>query len=156
VTCLAAAALLAAAWVGGVQGPAESSADIERIRALTREFVLGFNSGDLDRLMAFYADDYVDVNLPQPRQTKAERREYYRQIVDPARLRVEVTPDEIVVAGEYAFARGTIRLERKGSGEEAQRRELRYMEVLRRFPDGWKSIWGIDAETYPAVKERQR
>jgi ketosteroid isomerase-like protein len=141
---------MAAAWGAGAPEQAGRSAtDVAQIRALTREFVLGFNSGDLDRLMSFYADDYVDVNLEKARQTKAERREYYRKIVDPAHLRVDVTPDEIVIAGEYAFARGTIRLERIGEGPPAPPRKLRYMEVLRRFPDGWKSIWGIDAEIYP-------
>jgi ketosteroid isomerase-like protein len=153
VIWLAAATLLATAWGGGAQDQTGgSAADVAQIRALTCEFVLGFNSGDLDRLMSFYADDYLDVNLRKPRQTKAERREYYRKMLDLAHPRVEVTPDEIVIAGEYAFARGTIQLERTGSGQEGSSRELRYMEVLRRFPDGWKSIWGMDAEMYPEPK----
>lgn len=150
MTWLVAAILLATAWDGGCKDPAaQSSADIAKIRALTREFVLGFNSGDLDRLMSFYADDYVDVNLRKPRQTRAERREYYRKIVDPGHLRVAVTPDEIVIAGDYAFARGTIRLERFTGNQGRPARELRYVEVWRRFPEGWKCLWGMDAELYP-------
>jgi ketosteroid isomerase-like protein len=148
VTWLAVATLLASAWGDRRKDPAaQSSADVAQIRALTREFVLGFNSGDLDRLMSFYADDYVDVNLRKPRQTRAERREYYRKIVEPGHLRVDVTPDEIVIAGEYAFARGTIRLERS-TGNQGTARELRYVEVWRRFPEGWKCIWGMDAELH--------
>lgn len=129
-----------------------SDADAAEIRRRTREFVEGFNSGDLDRIMQFYADRYVDVNLRQPVQSKAERREYYRKIVEPGDLQVEVTPEEILVSGSHAFARGTIALRRVTGGAAAPPRELRYMEVWQKFPDGWKSIWGMDAELYPERK----
>jgi len=126
--------------------------DEAEIRRLTREFVEGFNSGDLDRIMAFYADRYVDVNLSQPVQTKAERREYYRKIVEPGDVKVEVTPEEIIVTGQHAFVRGTIQLRRPSQKSDTPSRELRYIEVWQKFPDGWKSIWGMDAELYPDKK----
>ena len=129
-----------------------SGADEAEIRRLTREFVAGFNSGDLDRIMQFYADRYVDVNLSQPVQSKAERREYYRRIVEPGNVKVEVTPEEIIVNGQHAFARGTILLHRLPQESEGAPRKLRYIEVWQKFPDGWKSIWGMDAELYPAKK----
>jgi len=44
------------------------------LRNMAHEFEEGFNSGDVDRIMRFYADTYVDVNLRNPVQTKAERR----------------------------------------------------------------------------------
>ena len=125
-------------------------ADVEEIRTMTREFVEGFNSGDVDRCMRFYADTYVDVNLRQPVQTKAERREYYRKIIERRDTKVEVIPEEIIVHGEYAFVRGTILETRTpAGGAPPQRLELRYMEVDRKFPDGWKAIWGMDADLYP-------
>lgn len=127
----------------------EAQAGVAEIRRLTREFVAGFNTGDLDRMMRFYADDYVDVNLRHPRQTKAERREYYRRLLERGEFRVEVNPDEIVVSGEYGFARGTILLHPSDAGGQAQPRELRYVEIWRKFPDGWKAIWGIDADIHP-------
>jgi ketosteroid isomerase-like protein len=126
-----------------------SDADATEILRLTREFVAGFNSGDLDRTMRFYADRYVDVNLRQPVQTKAERREYYRKIVEPRDVTLEVVPEEIIVSGSHAFVRGTIVLRRKVQGAPEPPRELRYIEVWQKFPDGWKSIWGMDAELYP-------
>ena len=119
------------------------------IRQRTREFVEGFNTGNVDLVMPFYADTYVDVNMRQPVQTKAERREYYRKIIERHDTRVDVTPEEIVVSPPYAFVRGTIRLDKKGADGAVAHRELRYMEVIRQFPDGWKAIWGMDAEIYP-------
>lgn len=68
-------------------------------------------------------------------------------------MTVEVTPEEIVVSGGHAFARGTIVLQRKAQGAPAAApRELRYIEIWQKFPDGWKSIWGMDAELYPEKK----
>lgn len=127
--------------------------DEAAIRQATQEFVDGFNSGDVERIMHFYADTYTDVNLRQPVQSKEERAEYYRKIVARGDTKVDVVPDEIVVAGEYAFVRGTILLDRAGKdGEQPRHIELRYMEIWRKFPGGWKAIWGIDAESYPDGK----
>ena len=136
-----------------VQGKTERQKAEAEIRHLTREFVEGFNSGDVERIMRFYADTYVDVNLRQPVQSKQERAEYYRKIVARGDTKVDVVPDEILVAGDHAFARGTILLDRTPKeGGQSKRTELRYMEVWRKFPDGWKSIWGMDAEIYPEGK----
>ncbi len=44
--------------------------DEKFLRLVAQEFEEGFNSGEVDRLMRFYADTYVDVNLRNPIQTK--------------------------------------------------------------------------------------
>jgi ketosteroid isomerase-like protein len=122
--------------------------DIAKIKALTREFVVGFNSGDVDRIMNFYADAYVDVNLPNPIQTKAERADYYRKIITSGHVKVDVAPDEVIISGDHAFARGSIFLYDTRPGTERPKKELRYVEVWRKFASGWKSIWGIDADVH--------
>jgi ketosteroid isomerase-like protein len=127
-----------------------ADSDVAQLRAMAREFVEGFNSGDLDRIMRFYADRYVDVNMEQPIQTKAERVEYYRKIIARGDTKVvDVRPEEIIVTGEYAIVRGTILLFRIAKdGTKQEPIELRYMEVARKYPDGWKAIWGIDAPVH--------
>jgi ketosteroid isomerase-like protein len=40
--------------------------DEKFLRNMAHEFEEGFNSGDVDRIMRFYADTYVDVNLRNP------------------------------------------------------------------------------------------
>jgi ketosteroid isomerase-like protein len=144
--------ILLFAGLGLAAGPAVAKPQrnaAAEITALTREFVEGFNSGDVDRMMRFYAPQYVDVNMRNPHQTFAERREYYRKIVADGRTKVAVTPREIQVSGNHAFVWGSILLTRDG---EAKPRELRYVEVWRQYPDGWKSIWGMDAELYDTAR----
>jgi ketosteroid isomerase-like protein len=124
--------------------------DAQAIRTLTREFVAGFNSGDVDRIMRFYADRYVDVNLKNQVQTHEERAAYYKRIIDRRDTQVEVTPEEIIVDGDHAVARGTLLVFKlDGQGRRGEPKELRYIEVWEKQPVGWKSIWGIDSEVYP-------
>lgn len=111
---------------------------------MAREFEQGFNSGDVDRIMRFYGDTYVDVNLRNPVQSWAERRAYYAQVIQRGGFRVRVSPDDIQIHGEFAFVRGTLELIRPNAAAE-DKTELRYLEIVRRQPDGsWKVMWGMD------------
>jgi ketosteroid isomerase-like protein len=143
-------ALLAACALGA-PAPADEAADAASIRAATRRFVEAFNARDMDGLLRFYADDYLDLNLPDPRQSTADRRLYLSRILARADTTLDVVPHEIVVTGEHAVVRGTIRL-RRSLPDGASTTELRYMELMRRFPLGWKAVWGIDAEIYPEAR----
>jgi ketosteroid isomerase-like protein len=145
-TALSAASLVSSVW-------ADDVSDEAQIRAATRDFVEAFNSRDVERLLLFYAEDYVDMNLPQPRQSRAQRRLYLSGILGRADTTVAVDPEQIIVAGDYAFVRGTILLRRALAGGPQASTELRYLELLRRFPQGWKAIWGIDAEIYPSSRD---
>lgn len=84
--------------------------DVAKLQHMAREFALGFNTKDVDRIMRFYGEKYFDVNLRNPVQTKAERSEYCRKAIERLNSQVEVEPDEIPVEGDFAFVRGTIRL----------------------------------------------
>jgi len=114
------------------------------LRNMAHEFEEGFNRGDVDRIMRFYGDTYVDVNLRQPVQTRAARREYYVHVMRRPGLHVHVQPDDILIRGDLAFVRGTILLTQVVSGAATQT-ELRYLEVSERTPDGgWQVLWGMD------------
>lgn len=120
------------------------SLDEQILRKIAREFEEGFNSGDVDRLMRFYAENYIDVNLRNPVQSKAERREYYSQVMARPGLRVRVQPDDIDIRDQFAFVRGTLFLE-QSAGTERTTTELRYLEIYERTGDrDWKVIWGMD------------
>lgn len=119
--------------------------DIEQLRYMAAEFEAGFNTGNVDRIMRFYEDTYVDVNLQNPVQSWKERRAYYAQVVLRGGFRVKVRPDDIQVHAEFAFVRGTLELLRRHADGEEARSELRYLEIVRRQPDGsWKVMWGMD------------
>jgi ketosteroid isomerase-like protein len=114
--------------------------DVETIREIAREFTEGFNTGDVDRLMRYYGSSYVDVNLRRPVQTRAERQEYFMRVIGRGGFRIAVHPDDVVVEGDLAWVRGHIEIVREG----APPGELRYLEILRRTPDGWQVVYGMD------------
>jgi ketosteroid isomerase-like protein len=84
--------------------------DEKFLRKVPREFEEGFNSRDVDRIIRFYGDTYVDINLRNPVQTKAERREYYAKVMTRPGIHVQVQPEAVMVRGDLAFVRGTILL----------------------------------------------
>ena len=119
--------------------------DVTRLQHMAREFEEGFNTGDVDRIMRFYGETYVDVNLRNPVQTRAERRVYYAQVIKRGGFRVKVQPDDIQIHENFAFVRGTLELIREENTGQAARTELRYLEIVRRQSDGsWKVMWGMD------------
>ncbi len=119
-------------------------ADETFLRNMAHEFEEGFNRGDVDRIMRFYGDTYVDVNLRHPVQTRKVRREYYANIIRRSGLTVRVHPDDILIRGDLAFVRGTILLTQAVAGGPLQT-ELRYLEVAERTLDGgWQVLWGMD------------
>jgi ketosteroid isomerase-like protein len=120
--------------------------DEQFLRNMAHEFEEGFNSGDVDRIMRFYGACYVDVNLRNPVQTKAERREYYAKVMKRPGIRLGVNPDDIMIRGDLAFVRGTILLTQKSpDANETKQSELRYLEIAERMADGsWQVVWGMD------------
>ena len=121
------------------------SGDIAQLEQMAREFEEGFNTGDVDRIMRFYGDIYVDINLRNPAQTWTERRAYYAQVIERGGFRLKVRPDDIEIHGDFAFVRGTLELLRPEAKGGSVRTELRYVEIVRRQGDGsWQVMWGMD------------
>ncbi|HZY81008.1 MAG TPA: nuclear transport factor 2 family protein [Cyclobacteriaceae bacterium] len=120
-------------------------AAVDEIKKQTQQFEDGFNARNIDQIMEFYADDYVDINLPEPRQTKSERRQLYQRILDQNLYTLRVVPAEIIISGTHAFVRGDIILKR-----DSAEQKLRYLEICKKGQDSkWRSIWGLDADIYP-------
>ena len=118
--------------------------DETALRNIAREFEEGFNTGDVDRIMRWYGDTYVDINLRQPVQTRAERREYYLRVMTRPGIQLKVQPDDVLIRGDLAFVRGTI-LVTEAAGTGQKRMELRYLEINERTRDGsWRVLWGMD------------
>lgn len=121
--------------------PAED--DVAYLQQVAREFEEGWNHGDVDRIMRFYGERYVDVNLRNPVQSREERRTYYIQAMRRG-FRIRVRPEEIIVEGRLAFVRGTIHLA-SADAQGAALTELRYLEIAYKQPDGsWKMALGMD------------
>jgi ketosteroid isomerase-like protein len=119
--------------------------DVAKLRHMANEFEEGFNTGDVDRIMRFYGETYVDINLRNPAQSWKERREYYSQVIRKGGFRVRVHPDEILIRGDFAFIRGSLELTRASATGDSERTELRYLEIAHRKQDGsWQVMWGMD------------
>lgn len=131
--------------------------DEKFLRNIAHEFEEGFNSGNVDRIMHFYGDSYVDVNLRNPVQTKDERREYYAKVMTRPGIHVRVQPDDIMIRGNLAFVRGTIFLTQgTGFGDAMTETELRYLEIYERPQDGtWRVVWGMDGPVQEYVASSQ-
>jgi len=131
--------------------------DVAALRHMAREFAEGFNSGDVDRLMRFYAERYVDVNLRIPVQTHEQRKAYYLHVMKSRGIRLDVRPDEIIVEGDLAFVRGTILISRSDANSgQPDTTELRYLEIARKNSKGaWKVWWGMDGavQEYEPARE---
>jgi len=119
--------------------------DEKFLRHAAHEFEEGFNTGDVDRLMHFYGDTYVDVNLTNPVQSKAERRAYYAQVMARPGIRLKIQPDDIMIHDDLAFVRGTIFLSQGNGTDGTKQTQLRYLEIWERTEDKtWRAIWGMD------------
>jgi ketosteroid isomerase-like protein len=119
--------------------------DVAKLRYMASEFAEGFNTGDVERIMRFYGDSYVDINLRSPIQSRQERREYYAQVIRKGGFKVQVQPDEILIRGDFAFVRGTIKLSAGSALGDSAPKELRYLEIAQRQQDGsWQVVWGMD------------
>jgi ketosteroid isomerase-like protein len=121
------------------------SEDVGKLRHMASEFEEGFNTGDVERILRFYGDFYVDINLRNPVQSREERREYYAQVIRKGGFKVQVQPDEVLIRGDFAFVRGTIEITPGSGPGDSARRELRYLEIAQRQRDGsWQVMWGMD------------
>ena len=121
------------------------SEDVAKLRHMACEFAEGFNTGDVERIMRFYGDSYVDINLRNPVQSLQERREYYAQVIRRGGFHVQVQPEEILIRGDFAFIRGTIELTPGSTLGDSGRKELRYVEIAQRQQNGsWQVMWGMD------------
>lgn len=119
--------------------------DEKFLRGAAHEFEEGFNTGNVDRLMHFYGESYVDVNLTSPVQSKAERRAYYAQVMARPGIRLKVQPDDIMIRGDLAFVRGTILLTQADGAGGTKQTQLRYLEIWERTKDKtWRAMWGMD------------
>jgi ketosteroid isomerase-like protein len=119
--------------------------DVAKLRHMASEFAEGFNTGDVERIMRFYGDSYVDINLRNPVQSWQERREYYAEVIRSGGFRVQVQPEEILIRGDFAFIRGTIELTPGPELGDSARKELRYVEIAQRQHGGsWQVMWGMD------------
>jgi len=80
------------------------------IEASISEIVRVYNEGNLEGVLAYYAEDLIKVRQGGPAETKPDTAKRVAEGFDKFRSRVDVSNDEIHVLGQMAYTRGTFRV----------------------------------------------
>ena len=117
------------------------------IQALNQQWEKNFENHDLAGLAALFTEDCV--RMPQGRPATVGRpalEAAYRQDfaeVWETRAKVRLNAEEVIISGEYAFARGSDTLIQDQDGRQLLDGETgKWLFIYRRQPDGtWKYHW---------------
>jgi len=138
-------------------GPDQSKADEAAIRQLLADTEQRINRGDLDFVNVF-AKDAVIIAPGAPDIAGFDAiRSLYADIMQQNSMTVHFSTEEVAVAGDLAYERGTytLRISDKSSGKVLQDGKNKHLHILKRQPDGSWKTWRMmvsSAETAPAGK----
>ena len=129
------------------------------LQGVIEEFIHAYNAGDVDSLLKVFSADYVDMSDGEPTlegeraclDTAARLRDTFAKF--KGNLAVQV--DESEVFDNWAFDRGTLRVELqpKGTGDPVIV-ERRFLEIWRREMDGkWRVARAMDNSTTMNAKQ---
>lgn len=130
-----------------------SPADQEGIRAADMAFVAAANAGNLDGVVAVYAEDasLLPPNAP-PQKGREAIRKFWGGVLGAYTVRFEVGGDSIDGRGDLAYSLGhyTLKATPKKKGPPAIDEEGKFVEILKRQPDGsWKYVIDMYSSNSP-------
>ena len=124
--------------------------DVYEINAAKSEFREAYNAGNVDRLLAVFADEFTDMSAGVPSFFGADAKSVFRsrmtRLIVHYQATLVVTIIAIRVLGNTAFDFGwhALTLTPKGGGKPITNR-LRYFETWQRNSSGeWKIDFYID------------
>ena len=151
------AALLISCAPGGQQekppaaGPSPA-ADLAGINKLRDDFAAAFNAGDAARVTDLYTADAIILPQNSPAVTgKDAILSYEQDFFGKFAANISIAAEETKIAGEWAFDRGTYKMQLtpKGGGKPAED-SGKYLVMLQRQADGsWKVARDIDNSSNP-------
>ena len=111
------------------------------VNDIWNQYSSSLNSGALDRWMSLWTEGGVQMPPGEPSVTgKDHIRARNKAVLDRFTFNMGITNEEVGVAGDWAFARGTYKATLiPKAGGEATVVDGKYMTILQRQPDGsWK------------------
>jgi len=126
-------------------------ADIESakaaIQALNQQWEINFENHDLAGLVALFTEDCVRMpqggpaTVGRPALEAAYRQDFAE--VWKTQAKVRLNAEEVIISGEYAFARGADTLVQVQDGRQVLDGETgKWLFIYRQQPDGtWKYHW---------------
>jgi uncharacterized protein (TIGR02246 family) len=134
-------------------------ADAEAVAAVNEiwnQYSSSFNSGDIDRWLSLWTDDGIQMPPDSPPIVGKEQiRTRNKAVLDRFTFDLNITNEEVRVAGEWAFSRGIFKatLRPKGGGKITLV-DGKYMTILQRQADGsWKVYRDIFNSNVPPDEE---
>jgi len=118
-----------------------SKADLAAIKAVMKQFAVTINAGDLEGWISLWTDDGIQMFPGVPaRIGKKQIRAGMKPAFDQFILKMEITNEELRVAGDLGFARGTYAESIvPKSGGEREKYDGKYLTILERQADNsWK------------------
>jgi uncharacterized protein (TIGR02246 family) len=126
----------------GQQDQSTNQAALEAINNVRAAHIAALNEGDVDAWVAAFTEDGVQMPPNAPANLGRESiRAWSQAFLAPFRVEFTLAVDEVQVAGDWAFERGTytITLTPKAGGEPMQ--DIgKYLTVYQRQPSG---VWGM-------------
>lgn len=115
------------------------------IQALNQQWEINFENHDLIGLVALFTEDCVRMpqggpaTVGRPALEAAYRQDFAEVWKTPAKVRLHA--EEVIISGEYAFARGADTLVQEQDGRQMEETG-KWLFIYRRQPDGtWKYHW---------------
>jgi uncharacterized protein (TIGR02246 family) len=116
-------------------------ADVAAVNEIWTQYSSSLNAGDIDRWVALWTDDGIQMPPDEPPVIgKQQIRLRNSAIAEQFTFNIEVNNEEVGVAGDWAFSRGTYSatLAPKTGGKPVYI-DWKYMTILQRQLDGtWK------------------
>ncbi|MBI4512559.1 MAG: SgcJ/EcaC family oxidoreductase [Gemmatimonadetes bacterium] len=142
-------ALVVAACAPQAPGPLPAE-ELEKVKGLTQAFVQAFNAGDVNGLVATYADNAVVLPPGAELMRGADGiRQFFETGMAGPRGTLTVNTVETYGEGGLAYEVGTYSYSVTDAAGMTQTENGKYMVVLRKQADGsWKAVadtWNQDA-----------
>ena len=132
----------------------DRAADEAEIRRLLDSIAGSFKTGDMDRVLAVYADDVRVLGIDEP---DVVGKQAWRKVLadQPQDVTIDVRMDtqELEIAGDLAYERGTYTadISSKATGALVRSVTNRHIHIFKRQPDGhWKAWRLMENATSPA------
>jgi ketosteroid isomerase-like protein len=144
------AALALTMWVSACSGPKPQEftrADGEAIRTNAANFTAAFNQKQIDKIVEMYADNsvFMPPNAPMLRGREPLKSFYADLIGRGGELQMEV--ETVAGHGPLAYEAGTYALSYSGGARDRGK----YLRVLRKMGDSWKTEYTIWSSDLPPV-----
>jgi uncharacterized protein (TIGR02246 family) len=145
--------LMACSPIGGqdVSGTDQATATPAEIEATLRGYAAALNTGDSQAWFNYFADDVLFTRSSGTIEGRAGIEAWAQPIFDSYDMHETITPEEIMVSGDWAFANLDIvfRGVRKSDGDVLLQ-EIKAIFIFERQPDNsWKIAHGMLSSVPP-------